>query len=160
MHTVSEYADTKETVTRPQLWEGFLVHLHYNKKIEGGEDKFHEELKKCWKTVNKLYMREVNEAKFKKRALNQENVWQELLGCHFIEFPQVCQFVQIMLASSGNTSPLERGYTHLQMIASKRRNKIDPSNLETLFLLATLNFPVKKPNEYQREIERLSTKTE
>ena len=36
VHTVSEYADTKETVTRPRLWEGLLVHLHYNKKIEGG----------------------------------------------------------------------------------------------------------------------------
>ena len=36
VHTVSEYADTKETVTRPRLWDGLLVHLHYNKKIEGG----------------------------------------------------------------------------------------------------------------------------
>ena len=157
--TVSEYTDGKEKQTRPKLWEGFEVRLHFNKKIDATEEEFYEELNKSWETINGLFMRESNSAKHEKRSLDQGKVWRKFINCHYIEFPHVSQLIQILLASSGNTSPLERGYTHLQMIASKRRNKIDPQNLETLFLLATLNIPVKKPADYKDEIQRLASGT-
>ena len=66
------------------------------------------------------------------------------------------QFVQVMLASSGNTPPLEGGYTELQKIASKRRNQTEPEKFETLFLLASLNIPVENPDEYIPKINRLN----
>ena len=72
-----------------------------------------------------------------------------------MEFPGVDQLIQILIATAGNLSPLERGYTHLEMITSKRRNRMDPKNLETLFLLAALKIPCKKPDIYENEVKRL-----
>ena len=152
------YTNTKETETKPKLWEGYLVRLHFNKKIDvKSEEEFYKQFDKSWETVNGLFMRESNSARQEKRCINQIKVWHNFLNFHFIEFPEVSQLIQIMLASAGNTSPLERGYTHLQMIASKRRNKISPANLETLFLLGTLNIPVKQPNDYRNELKRLES---
>ena len=158
VHTVLDYADVKETRTKPCLWEGYSVKLHYNKKIQCTEAEFNKELSSSWKTINGLYMKEVNFARLNKTNPDQEKVWQQFINCHFIEYPNVCTFIQIMLVSAGNTSPLERGYSKLQMITSKRRNQIDPKNLETLFLLAASNIPVKTPDNY-KEIERLSKRT-
>ena len=62
-------------------------------------------------------------------------------------------------ATAGNTSPLERGYTYLEMIASKRRNKLLPENLETLFLLAALKIPTKKADMYTKEVDHLNGKS-
>ena len=74
-----------------------------------------------------------------------------------MQYPHVCQFIQIMMATPPNTSPVERGYSSLQMVATKRRNALHPTNLETLFLLAALkkNMPVKKPDCYVREVNRI-----
>ena len=63
-----------------------------------------------------------------------------------------------MLCTAANTSPVERGYTILQMICAKRRNRISSSNLEILFLLGTLKIPVKDPEEYGLERKRLEDK--
>ena len=115
----------------------------------------YEELRIALKTINGLYMKEVNSACSSKRVVDQLNVWKEFLDCHFMEYPNMGQLIQIMISSSGNTSPLERGYIHLQMTTSKRRNRLDPANLETLFLLATMNIPVKNADEYGDEIHRL-----
>ena len=73
--------------------------------------------------------------------MNQLNVWRTFLQNHYMEFPGVGQLIQILIATAENTSPLERGYTNPQMMTSKRRNKMDPENLEILFLLAALKIP-------------------
>ena len=129
------FSDAKPT--KLLLWEGYKMELHYNKKIQCSEGEFYTELSVSWKTINGLLMKESNAARGDKRPTDQAKVWKEFLDCHF---------VQIMLASSENTSLLEWGYTNLQMIVLKHRNRIQPENLKTLFLLATLNVPVKNNN--------------
>ena len=52
-------------------------------------------------------------------------------------------------------SPLESKYTHLQMIPSKTKNRMDPKNLDTLLLLAALKTPCKKPDKYENEVKWL-----
>ena len=49
-----------------------------------------------------------------------------------------------------------KGHTHLQMITSKRTNRMDPKNLETLLLLAALKIPCKKPDMYENEVVAVS----
>jgi hypothetical protein len=107
------------------------------------------------KCVGALFMSEVNEAKLQKREIKQLNVWQNFLASNFLEYPGLCQLVQIMLCTSGNTSPLERGYTHLEMVAAKRRNRLKPENLEVLFLLAALKIVPKTADKYSKEVQRL-----
>ena len=63
-----------------------------------------------------------------------------------------------MLCTAANTSPVERGYTILKIIASKRRNRITLENLEVLLLLGTLKIPVKNPEDYENERKRLEKK--
>ena len=63
-----------------------------------------------------------------------------------------------MLCTAANTSPVERGYTILQIVASKRRNRITLENLEVLLLLGTLKIPVKNPKDYENERKRLEKK--
>ena len=63
-----------------------------------------------------------------------------------------------MLCTAANTSPVERGYTILQMVTSKHRNQITSENLEVLFLLETLKIPVKNPEDCENERKRLEKK--
>ena len=44
----------------------------------------------------------------------KEYVWKMFLDSRALEFPKACQLIQIMISTAGNTSPLERGYTHFQ----------------------------------------------
>ena len=129
------YSDAKETQTKPLGYKGYKLKLHYNKKIQCNEGETYKELSSSWKAINEMFMKESNAARGDKRLIYQGKIWGKFLDCHFIEFPNVSQFAQITLASLENTSLLERDYTHLQMIASKRRNQIEPENLETLFYL-------------------------
>ena len=76
-----------------------------------------------------------------------------------LDYQNVAQLLQIMIATAANTSPVERGYSFLEMIASKRRNRTLPENLETQFLLACLKIPVKEPENYKNECKRLENKS-
>ena len=48
-----------------------------------------------------------------------------------------------MPSTQPNTSPVERGYNYLQMLAVKRRSDSSDENFKTLFLLAALKLPVQ-----------------
>ena len=63
-----------------------------------------------------------------------------------------------MLCAAANTSPVERGYTILQMVTSKSRNRITFKNLEVLLLLETLKIPVKDPEDYENERKHFEKK--
>ena len=156
-HTVVQYSNVRETSTAPDLWEGYEICLRYPPKIPCSELEMMAELDGTFKSVNSLWLQEINSAKGRNRQKKQLNVWKRFLDSRALEFPNACQLIQIMISTAGNTSPLERGYTHLQMVASKRRICVHPDNLEVLFLLATLKIPQKKPNKYEHEIKRLNS---
>ena len=89
------------------------------------------EMKSAWPSVGKLWMIEVNKVKGK-RAVDQLSVWQQFVKEHSTEFLNMRQLIQIMVATAANTSPSERLYTKLLMVAAKRRNHFESKNLETL----------------------------
>ena len=49
---------------------------------------------------------------------------------HVSEHQDTSLLVQAMLCTAANTSPVERGYTYLQMVTSKCRNQITLENLD------------------------------
>ena len=159
VHTVQKYTNAKEEATVNDIWEGYKVELEYPAKINASEQEFYDEFSNAMKTVNGLYISEINQSRMQKREPKQLKVWQAFLSAHYLEFPAFGQLIQILLATAGNTSPLERGYTYLEMIASKRRNKISPEHLETLFLLTALKIPIKGAGEYRKEVARCNKKT-
>ena len=69
-----------------------------------------------------------------------------------ISHPYLCQAISIMLSMAPNTGWVERGYSILEMICSKRRNCLDPVNMEPLFLLAVLKLSIKSSGDYKNEI--------
>ena len=101
-------------------------------------------------------MIEVNKAKGK-RAVDQLSVWQQFVKEHSTEFPNMCQLIQIMVATAANTSPLKRSFIKLQMVAAKRRNHFESKILETLYLLAAMKKELKprKPSEYVEGLKLL-----
>ena len=132
--TVQKYIDANEKETEDDdSWEGFNVTLTYQPMITYGSVEVLNELDTAIKVVSSLYIKEVTQARMNKQEIKQLNVWKSFLSSHYLEFPAVGQLVQVMLSTAGNTSPLERGYTHLEMIAAKRRNHLSPEHLETLF---------------------------
>ena len=50
--------------------------------------------------------------------------------------------VKLMITTSPNMSDLERAYSRLEKITTKRRNQLKIDNLETLFVSANLQVPV------------------
>ena len=100
-------------------------------------------------------MAECNAAKHQGRSPNQLKVWKEFIRLNCLQYPEFCQFLQIMIVTSPNPSPLERSYTKLEIVTEKRRNRITPANLETRYLIAALDIPVKKPDAYRIVRKRL-----
>ena len=114
-----------------------------------------EQTKKGLVSVGSLWLKERNLATHEKRPRNQLKVWKEFISLNSLQYPDFCQLIQINIATASNTSPLERSYTSLEMVAEKRRNRILPENLEIRWLIAALKIPVKSPKDYKNERRRL-----
>lgn len=57
-------------------------------------------------------------------------------------FSIILGLVKLMITTSPNMSDLERAYSRLEKITTKRRNQLKIDNLETLFVSANLQVPV------------------
>ena len=114
-----------------------------------------DELKQAFPSITRAWLEEVNKAKLQNRSANQLSVIKSSPTNLGLEFPNVAQLLQIMLSSPANTSPVERGYTFLKMVASKRRNRLKPENLEIPFLISALKASVKAISCYEFEINYL-----
>ena len=102
-------------------------------------------------------MSESNLAHVENRKPNQHLIWIKFQQEYFLEFPNVVRLCQIMVTTPANTSPLERSYTKLQLVAAKRRNHFTSENLEVLYLLAAINHVclLHGAIEYDAEIKKL-----
>ena len=74
-----------------------------------------EEFNKARSSIYKVWLKFVN-----KSEISQLKFWKEFLQIYATQFPLFSQLVQIMIVTFSNTSVVERGYKHLEKIASKR----------------------------------------
>ena len=86
-------------------------------------------------------------------------MWKGFISNDAIQYPSFAQLLLIMIATPWNTSDLERGFTFLEMVASKRRNALKPKNLEILFLLAALKISLKLADDYYKEVDYLENES-
>ena len=129
--------------------------MEYPAKIACSEDDFKTEFKKAFASISRLWLTEFNSSRKEKRKPNQLAVLKQMLEQNSVQYPHFSQFIQILLCTPPNTSPVERGYTYLQMVVAKRRNHLCSESIETLFMLASLKLPSRKLNEYEEEIKLL-----
>ena len=130
VHIKQQYATAKEDRTIDHSYENYAVNLHHQKTIDCSEEELTQQFKAAWTVLNSLWMSESNLARSQNRKPSQLAVWQKLQSEHFLEFPSFVQLIQVMVCTP-NTSPLERSFTKLQLVAAKRRNHFLPQNLET-----------------------------
>ena len=121
-----------------------------------------KELKEAFVALGRLWLTEINFAEFEKRQTDQLKTSQKFLSNHVLEYQNTSLLVQAMLCTAANTSPVVRGYTILQMVTPKRRNRITSENLEVLFLLERYQLKIQrtmkmKENALKRRNEQLIT---
>ena len=129
--------------------------MEYPTKIACCEDNFETEFKKAFASISQLLLTEFNGSREEKRKPKQLAVLKQMLEQNNVQYPHLSQFIQILLCTPPNTSPVESGYTYLQMVAAKQRNHLCSENMETLFMLASLKLPSRKLSEYEEEIKLL-----
>lgn len=156
-HQVLTYTDVKETKLEAQKWRDHTITLHYPKQIQCTKEELVDEMRVGWPVLSRKWQMEV--MRVGKQAEQVKVITSFVEGGDAgTMFPHLCSLFKMLLAMPANTSPLERSYTHLQRICAPRRNQILPEHLETLYLLATLKIPVKRPGNYNKEIEALEGK--
>ena len=117
-----------------------------------------KELKEAFGALGRSWLTDINATKFEKKQTDWLKTFQKFLLNHVLEYQNTSLLVQAMLCTAANTCPVQRGYTILQMVTSKRKNQITLENLEVLFLLGTLKIPVKNPEDYENERKCLEKK--
>ena len=80
-------------------------------------------------------------------------LWREFSNQRRMEHKHVRCLIQIMIAIPVNTGWIERAYSRLEMICSKRRNKSLVDNIRTEFFLNVLSFPQRATTESTEEIK-------
>ena len=145
IHEVQKYCTAKEDDdTVPLVWENRKVYLHYSAPISSSRDELVVEVKAAWPFVSRSWLKHPDKK-------DQCGFFEAFLSGPDagIQFTNFCNFLMILLSTPANTSPLERSYSGLEMICTARRNHINPDHLECLYLLTTLQLPVKSSTEYR-----------
>ena len=83
----------------------------------------------------------------------QLELWREFAKQRRMERKHITHLIQIMIAIPVNTGWTERAYRKLQMICTKRRNKLLVDNIRNKFFLNVLSFPQRSTTEYTEEIQ-------
>ena len=136
----------------PATWMNYTIEVTYPARLNVTWEEFKNEFKKAWPKLTKYWLMEVNT---KKKQASHLTCYKNFIVNESISYPNISQLLQICIALAPNTSFLERSYSKLEMICSKRRNNLSPETLETLYLLAILRIPVRDPTQYEKEIELL-----
>ena len=85
--------------------------MEYPAKIACSKDDFKTEFKKVFASISRLRLTEFNSSRKEKRKPNQLAVLKQTLEQNHVQYPNFSQFIQILLCTLLNTSPVDRGYT-------------------------------------------------
>lgn len=121
------------------------------------------EFRLAWKVLPSMWLKKLNTVgkSLIDHSTAQLEVLQQFVLERACEFPLTSQLIQIMVSTSANTSPVERGYSHLEIICNKRRGNLDPKNIETLFVLSQIckiGYTLKNPWDYESALKCLEKK--
>ena len=102
-----------------------------------------KEFEKAFPVINGMArtLRLFNESLFPKSVME---LWQEFVKTREMEFPHVCDFVRIMLATPPNSAWVERAYSKQEQ----------PARCDATKLM--LIIPIKECMDYEKEISILT----
>ena len=83
----------------------------------------------------------------------QLELWREFAHKRRMEHKHVTRLIQIMIAIPVNTGWIKQAYSKLEMICTKRRNKLLVDNIRNEFFLNVFSFPQRSTTEYNEEIK-------
>ena len=101
------------------------------------ENKLKDEITKGWSLTTKQL----------KKVPQKDTIYQ-FIEKYCLTHTWFCQFIQTMLATPPNTSPVEQGYSKLEMVCDKRCRHVSPQNLETLRMLPVMNLVTVTPVDH------------
>lgn len=93
------------------------------------------EFKSMWPIITKKWL---NFKDSKPVACRLRRFWKEIVEENAVDFDNVCDLVLLLLSISPGTGPIERSFSKLAKICYKDRNSLTPSNLESVYMLATM----------------------
>jgi hypothetical protein len=125
------------------------VFLHHPKRLPDEPAAVEQELRHSLPALHREWLeRRAASLASKAPMPPQKNVLGEFVATMSPQFPNTCLMLEALLASPANTSPLERSYSMLQKICEKRRNRLLPKHLETLYLLKVLGIEEGYSKDY------------
>ena len=107
VHTVQKYLDAQETGCGDASWNGYKIELNFQRKIECNSKELEEEFRNSWPILNRTWLREFNASKKDKREPSQLHVIHQFIGNYAIDYPYLCQFLQMLICTPPNTSCVE-----------------------------------------------------
>ena len=119
---------------------GHEIRLAYSGRVQCTEEVLLKEIKGSWKILGILWLN-------RGRQSTQLEVIEEVIAENWLPFPNFSKLLQIMIGISSNTSPLERGSTHLQMICAKQRNEIKCGKFGSAVFASSVKLPVTLPKQ-------------
>ena len=98
--------------------------ITFRRKLNYSSEELQKEFEKAFPVINGMArtLRLSNESLFPKSVME---LWQEFVKTRDMEFPHVCDFVRIMLATPSNSAWVERAYSKQEQLCQMRRNQID-----------------------------------
>ena len=93
--------------------------MEYPAKTACSEDDFKTEFQKVFASISQLRLTEFNSSRKEKRKPNQLAVLKQTLEQNSVQYSHFSHFIQILLCTLPNTSPVERGYTYFETVAAK-----------------------------------------
>ena len=142
------HTDNKGNGTILLVWNSCKIFVHYKASIDDcSHEDLVDEIRNAWPFISRAWL-------LHKDKKNQRSFLEQFLGGAGagIQFPNFCKFLMILLSTPTNTSPLERGFSGLEMICTPHRNQLSSDHLECLNLLSSLKIPVKSSTEYKRRL--------
>ena len=83
----------------------------------------------------------------------QLELWREFANQRRMEHKHVTRLIQIMIAIPVNKGWIKRAYSKLEIICTKRRNKLLVDNIRNEFFLNVFSLPQRSTTEYTEEIK-------
>ena len=136
-----EYVHTVPDGEKGDLHE-FTLKIKYPPKITCSESDLVAEMNSLWPTITKSWLKYKDSKPVSSRI---RRFWTDIISEHAIDYPNLCDMVMLLLAISPGTGPVERSFSKLAKICYKDRGNMNPSTMENLYLLSSMN--IKEDDE-------------
>ena len=115
-----------------------MVQCGMDMRYEGSVAEVEVEFGLALEVLSRSWLTYCTKAKQQKKPCNQIDVLTDFALKKSSEFPNICLLINILISTPANSSLIERAYSTLEIICAKRRSRLTPEHIESLFMLSAL----------------------